>query len=197
MKITDGSLALAALVAARGPAALARVVDCTPGALANWAAGRRSPNAKARAAIAQHFGVEPGTWDRTAPAKDGSARPRRPRRPRRARQAASAAPLATSPTPTLERLDPRHEAEQAVRRAKEDLAKLDADLKASPRERASAMSALVLSIKALAGIAGEPELTWPTIMRSPLWAAFEDRLEAALRPYPDAARAVVDALRAA
>jgi hypothetical protein len=57
--------------------------------------------------------------------------------------------------------------------------------------------AITRAVKELRDLLNEQELTWGMLMKSPLWNELLERLFAALKPYPEAARAVVEAFKVA
>jgi hypothetical protein len=131
-------------------------------------------------AVAKKYGLAPSALQRhrTHRASETAAAARRAKRP------------ATAITPTAD-MDP-------IKVVLETLDSLRLTLvNADEGDKPRIASAITSAAKQLRALMGEQELTWPIITRSPLWAAFESRLETALRPYPDAARAVVEALRVA
>jgi hypothetical protein len=116
-----------------------------------------------------------------------------------ATQAVTEAPETATPPPppaqSYERVNLR-DAEDLVRRAKADNARLDADAHASPAERARATATYAGALRTLADIQAddESELTESKIVA---YKSFRDhlaRFRVALTTFPEAARAMLNAL---
>jgi hypothetical protein len=153
--------------------------------------------------VAQRYALSPSTLQRhrqhvrarlavTAPSTRGT--PAKAARVQAGAQRSRGARKATQEVEQLGPLDPRREAEDAVRRARRHLDQLEGDAKVSPRERAAATAALTSTIRVLARIAGDLPVTEEQIVKSPTWRAILGRLEVALKQYPEACRAMAKAL---
>jgi hypothetical protein len=94
-----------------------------------------------------------------------------------------------------EPLDSRAEAQATVRRLRRELERLDADPKATARERANVAGALTSATRLLAKVDGSAELTVSQVLRSPHWRRVVTVLTDTLRAFPGANEAVGAALR--
>jgi transcriptional regulator with XRE-family HTH domain len=198
--LTAGAEAFALLARRFGAAEVARQLKRTPGAVSNWAAGRRAPTAAVRRAIAKRYAVDPSLWDTPRPPNAAAtlrqpapAVPsRKPVDPRKARRAATHAPAQPEEAGGEEAAE--SVARDTVRRLRRELDRLDSDPEATSRERASVSTALTSATRLLARLSGALELSPSQILRSQAWRTIVVALVDALRPIPGACDAAAKCL---
>jgi hypothetical protein len=197
--------AFVAVVARHGAAAVGRKLRVSEAAVRSWKTGSRKPSPVARAAMEAAYGVTAGSWEAEAgPAGDGDVAPPSTiaqnappsRTPREV-----ALPLKADPGPTSEpafalpAADAKATASATVRRLERELDRLDGDVLATARERASVASSLTSATRLLAKLSGALDVTKSQILRSPVWESMTVAIVESLAPWPDASIAVAKALR--
>lgn len=92
-------------------------------------------------------------------------------------------------------LDLRSETEAAIRLHRAEIARLEADRKASPRQRQFAAAALNTSLRLLAKLDGAGDITVSQILRSAAWKRVQTVLLEVARQFPGCCEATGKALR--
>ena len=138
-----------------------------------WISGERAPSARNRDLIEAVLGIEVRAWDQPVP------RPPKPR-PR------AEAPLDASVGALATRLI-------AILRA--ELERLEKE-RGTPLERVRLGEKIASTLAQLAKMTGESaEISESKILKTPAWKQLRDRMLEALAPFPDAARAIGEALQ--
>jgi hypothetical protein len=174
---------LRARVGGRHLATLLRVPEST---LRACAAGTRHPSAELRAGLVAH-GIALDDWGKPPGAK-GRAR---------TRSAASAASVAAKASEASEPRPlgtTREELEALAAGVKEDLALARRDHDVAPAVRSQLAATLARTLRELRSMRGEGELTEAAIARAAPTRRVFEAVFAALDPYPEALRAVRDAV---
>jgi hypothetical protein len=202
---TAGTLAIEDLVRRHGVRGVGRALDVDHKTVTKLLAGS-SPRAPLRERLQKAYGVDPKAFE----AAEHTPVPGPERARRRTRRlpspgpevekgeavAAAAPPPPPSPPPVDEGpVDPRAELGKLVTRLRQDLAKLDVDPQASPRERAQLAAAVTAAIRAITKLDPAPSLTMSTILRSEHWTRLRGAVLEALTPYPEALAAVLATVR--
>lgn len=144
-----------------------------------WMDGSRRPGKPARAKLLAEFKIPLDAWDKPA---GGAKKPPKTKAP------APERPAAPTETATV-----RSRALKLGRMVDGLLAEVADD--STPAERAKVLDQAARTLAVLGKLTGESgDVTIPTILASPHWRRLEDTIIAALEPWPDAARAVADAI---
>lgn len=156
-------------------------LGCARQMVSCWRRGTKLPGDTNRRLLEQHFGIPPGAWER-AP---GSRAPSNPKPTRKRPAAPAAVPRAEVDGPsTMAEVQAEIEELRALR---------DEELTTSEKVRVADAMTKQLALKAR--LERDRELFEDRVIRrSAWWASLEERILAALKPYPDAARAVAEAL---
>lgn len=131
----------------------------------------------------------------TLPTRVGALQPK-PSKSKRAREPARPAKK-TSKSAAGEPLDvsnPKAIAAATVDQLRETLKQLSDTDGAQPREISAVATALTAATRLLARLDGTLEITPTMLVRSPAWEELSTGISEALRPWPDAAAAVVEVL---
>ncbi len=151
-----------------------------------WRRGEKVPGAGPRLRLRDTYGIAPAAWEQV-PDREAVGPPPPPAPPpaSRAKAAAASASPPRSGKPTLDEVIAELEYLHELRR--------DENLIASAKVRLSDSISKNLALKAR--LEREQELLDDRIVREhPMWLRIKDALRGALKPYPDAARAVAEAL---
>lgn len=144
--------------------------------IAHYFSGLRKPGDKNKRLFKKHYGVPLESWGRT-PKGEPAPKP-------------SLHTYANGGGSVLAR------AERLQGMVDSLLAKLDADTKATPLEKAKVMASTASTITLLGKLTGESqEISEARIVRLPAFRRIVEKMKEALRPHPDAARAVGEALK--
>lgn len=160
-------------------AEVAAAVGCSKQMVSYWRRGEKRPGRASRTKIAAVFGIDPSAWER-APGASPAPAPPAPEAP-----APRHRPAPVGKPSTLD------EVEQQLSMLRE-LQRDDA-LLASERVRLADSVGKLLAIKAR--LERDQELLEDRVVRQhPFWARVKAAVLGALRPHPDAARDVAEAL---
>lgn len=85
-------------------------------------------------------------------------------------------------------------AQAAVTRCQTEIARISKDKNASAAARRDAEESLMRAVKLVAALRGESDVTPQKILGSRYWRQLQDRLVAALEPFPGALDAAAEAL---
>lgn len=178
---TEGSRLLAAT--GLDHSTVAAELGVTRQAVQAWIAGDKAPSAARRSAAEKRYGVPVDAWDRPA----GHPKP-----------VVVVEAVAADASPAV---GGSYDAEQRLRAQLTRLDKLradgereDADL--PPQARLRLEVTMLRCTEALARFTGEgQEIGESRIVRLPAWRRIQDAIVVALRPWPDAAVAVMKALK--
>jgi len=168
LTLNAGAVALAAT--GRSTRDLARLFHKSHEAVRRWRSALSVPDADARAVLRRELGIDESAWDTIG---------------------ATGATAATS-TDTLTPATARERLEQQIER----LRVARADPTASPRSRLDLEKLELQASRALAELEGAV-LTERQILASGVWVRVRETVVTALEPWPDAMRAVADALERA
>jgi|ERR1041384_2475166 hypothetical protein len=163
-----------ALAAADSIANTAAKLGCSPRIVSGWRSGQKIPNERSRATIERAYGIARALWDKA---------------PSGAPASGSAPPPPTSDTAARESAEARLRAQ--LTRLKEQRA----DPALTERGRLELEKLELAASRALARAEGL-ELSERKILSSVAWRRVRDRVVVALEPYPEAMRAVANALDA-
>lgn len=207
---TDGSRRLRIVLLGRTQRELGQVAGIAPNAIGAYARDERLPEPENRTRLDQACGIPTGAWDApnlsrgavpVVAAVDESPPPTervpsvaavlqlRPEPPQ-AWQPPPAVEGGGRPTTALERVDGLLRSLQMLI---DDL-HLAAAGSASIKDRLACLRAMTGPIRLLAMLTGEAGATDATVASSPFYQRVRDAVVDALRPHPDAARAVIAAL---
>jgi hypothetical protein len=165
------------------------------------ASGERAPSAALRERLFEVYGIVASDFD--VPDGVGSSHPVAPPStiaqnapPPRTPPAVVPLPKTSPDATSAEELgDAKTVCAQTVQRLQGELARLDEDVMATSRERASVASSLTSATRLYARLSGALDLTKEQVLRSPHWREVLAVLTDALAPVPGALDAATKALR--
>lgn len=181
--MTDELELVRAAVREWGSTEVARQLGATEGAVRHWVSGSSKPRDKARQAIRAAYAAQILPVKSNGHTKVPHVAPSEP-------------PAATVPSKPLEKdepvdVDASNPAETAIHVLEKLLTALE---RARGARLASISNAIIRGAQLLAALNGQIELTESQILRSPAWARVRTTVWEALEPFPDAMRAVNDAI---
>lgn len=144
-----------------------------------WLSGDKKPGKGLRATLRELYGIAEGLWDVEPEATPAPAPTVAPVAPRALAGVAEAVGGSLGMARELQGM------------AETQLRDLREDVEATALERARVMASLATTIRTLAQVTGDFEIS-RRLTKLPLWRRLENELEGALRGHPDAARAVAD-----
>lgn len=170
---SEGQRLLQAVDASHADIAVA--VGATKQAVSYWRRGSKTPDLAKRMRLHELYGIEASAWER--PPASG--------------------PASTASSPSLPSLPPRSGTETTLQECEAQLAHLHALMSAAlvPSERVRLADVYGKQLALKARLEREQELVEDRLVREhPAWKRIRDSLLAALRPWPDAAKAVAQTL---
>lgn len=180
--VTPELVLLHAAVKRSGSSDVARKLGVSEGSVRGWIAGTSVPRAKACAVIREKLG-EQGT---TAVPHSLTRRPSKPVEKQEALTGSGVAPPTKGEVNDHD--DPRANAVATLRYLRELLEDV-------PKERAhSIANAITACSRLLAKLTGQIDVSETMLLRSMGWARIKTSLVDAVRPYPEAARALAEAI---
>lgn len=142
--------------------------------IAQYKSGQRMPGPVNRKKFKKHYGIPEASWDKSP----------------KGEPATPSLHTSTNGGSVLAR------AERLQNMVDELLDKLNNDAKTTPLEKAKVMASTAGTITLLGKLTGESrEISEARIIRLPAFRRVVDRMKEALRPWPEAARAVGEALK--
>lgn len=174
---TEGSILLAKVDLQQ--AQIAGRLDVTPAIVSGWLSGKRRPSVVSRSAIEEVFAIPADAWDRAKP--DAASQ-----------SIAAPASATATVTPTLPRASTMTAAEKVA--AYEHIVdRCIEEVRNSPNAKESKVLELGRMLMHVRKLRGE-EVQEVKVLRHPKWFELRTMIITALSPYPDAMRAVIDAL---
>lgn len=154
---------------------VATICDVSRSLASHWISGRRKPSPENRAILDRELKIAPHTFDEAPPALE------KPKRRGKAPPAEAVAAISVRARATA--LD------QMVHQLMADVAK------GEPALRARVAQSAARTLEILGKITGETrEMPEERVLRLPAWRKIQDRLVEVLSPFPEALRAVGEAL---
>lgn len=190
MDRSAASLEVELIARRRGVRPFARTLGVNEASVRLWISGKNKPKPALRKKIA---GVYPtvleAAWD-TAPPKTPKLR-NGAALPPPARSAVTKPRASDDEGP----IDAAEEAARNVRRLRSQLELLHADPHATSKEKSQTSAALTSATRLLLKANGSADLTASQVIRSAQFRSVLDTMVEALRPFPEARAALVEALR--
>jgi len=186
-----GSVALSRV--GKSAAQVAKELGCSRPLVTYWLQGEREPSVRFREMMAERYGLAVGLWDEplllgATEAMSG------PPKTRPAVIGALQRPISAPPVDGVAAIvagGPFAMARELTLMAESQIRSLREDDDSTPLERAKVMASLATTIRTLAGITGDYDLS-KRLTKLPLWRRLETELGAVLRKWPDAAQAVAE-----
>lgn len=161
-------------------------IGATKQSVSYWRRGEKAPGPKARAALLEAYGIEPAAWE----AQPGSPPPQSSTRSKRTR--------APSPPPKVPGRPSGASTLDEVEVQLGILRELQRNESLLPSERVRLADSVGKLLAIRARLERDQELLEERIvLEHPFWGRLKSTIVRALEPYPEAARAVADALGAA
>jgi transcriptional regulator with XRE-family HTH domain len=198
--LSPNARALAELGRKRGFPELAARIGVSEAALRHIARGRRTPREQLRTDLAKAYGLPLDGWEPIPPAaaspNTAAAAPGRPQDASAGARRAWVPPNAPAPVQGAARERPLLERYRDLAAHLEaQLATARADKSTATRDVAALGQALARTLAHIGRITGEHEITEAMVLKHPAFARALAVLREAVRPYPDAARAVAAAFQ--
>ncbi len=181
--ISAGSVALKQ--SGRSLKQIARETGCSYSQAGLWSSGHRKPPDTWRAKLKKHYGIASEAWDEAPPTAGGllarlGAPPSEP---------PQAPPAPGLPTTV------RGAAESMIKQIRELQEKAATDPLLTPDERGKTLARAATILTSVARLTGEAgDIPEAKILRTPAWGRIRDAMLVALTPWPDALRAVGEAV---
>lgn len=165
---------------------IAKVSGSSLASVNNWISGNKKPGAAFRVKLLELFKIDITAWDSVAS-------------PPKVKAAPDAAPPVNFTVPPVETDgDAQSMARELQTLAKQALRRLQVPAEGEERltqlEAGKVMSTLATTLERLSKVTGEHEITQRRIMKLPFFLRIKNVLGQALKTFPDAARAVAEAM---
>ncbi|HEX8795466.1 MAG TPA: hypothetical protein VF765_31165 [Polyangiaceae bacterium] len=166
---------------------IAARIDCSRSLAGHWLAGRRVPTERWRDALRDEFKIPVDAWDRAPPKPKRAPAPAAP-------SSRDATPPA-SPAPEITVTSVREAAARLQQKVHEKLEKIDTDPMLMPLEWFKCAASAAAMLNLLGKLTGQTqEVNEGRILRLPAWQRIQDTIITAATPWPDALRAIGEAL---
>jgi hypothetical protein len=180
-EITAGSVALKN--SGRNIDRISRETGASYEQVGQWISGHRKPSAKWRPVLLEKYKIPIPAWDET-PTEGGLLA-----------NLGKAPPPAAAPAPTEAPANVRGMAESMIRQIRDLQVKAETDPLMTPDDRAKTLARAATVLTAVARLTGEAgDIPEAKLLRTPAFARVRDAMIVALTPWPEAMRAVGEAL---